>query len=598
MLALGHDRPVILIATGLDRDEQDSYTYTQQLLALESCKPVTNKSLPPELLRITSSARVGAWAEALAHHPDRQFADYVIQGFSRGFRIGFKHDASILEQAQANMRIANFQAAEAYISKELEEDRLVQMTPEEATAFNIHCSPLGIIPKKNQPGKWRLIVDLSSPAGASVNDGIDKELCSLSYISVDAIAGRIAAMGKGTLIAKMDIKQAYRMVPVHPDDRRLLGMKWEGKVYVDKCLPFGLRSAPLIFSAIADALAWIMRGRGVSFTEHYIDDFITLGGPRSEECKANQHLMLETCEVMGVPIENEKSEGPSTSLVFLGIELDSVTMEMRLPADKLRSLKEVLISWRGKKAGRKRDILSLIGSLAHACKVVKPGRAFVRRIIELSKQTRELSHFVRLNKEARSDIEWWYQFAGAWNGVSLMNQVNHHKWELEMTSDVSGSWGWAAVFGERWLQLKWPPPCLKYQIMVKELVPIVLATALWGRNWTSKTVMVFCDNAAVVSVIDKGSSKEPDVMHLLRCLAFIQARYQFNLIAAHIKGENNNLADALSRDNVGYFLSHYPQAQKQPTPVPIELLDLTIIQKPDWTSRLWTDWWTATFETG
>ena len=90
----------------------------------------------------------------------------------------------------------------------------------------------------------------------------------------------------------------------------------------------------------------------------------------------NQRLMLKTCEAMGAPVEEEKSEGLPTSLAFLGIELVSVAMEMRLSADKLCSLKEVLISWRGKKAGRKRDILSLIGSLAHACKVVKPGRTF------------------------------------------------------------------------------------------------------------------------------------------------------------------------------------------------------------------------------
>lgn len=51
-------------------------------------------------------------------------------------------------------------------------------------------------------------------------------------------------------MAKMDIKQAYRIVPVHPEDRRLLGMQWQDKVYVDKVLPFGLRSAPLIFSAV------------------------------------------------------------------------------------------------------------------------------------------------------------------------------------------------------------------------------------------------------------------------------------------------------------------------------------------------------------
>ena len=95
-------------------------------------------------------------------------------------------------------------------------------------------------------------MDLSSPEDSSVNDGIDPSLCSLSYISIDIIA--ILCLGRGTLIAKTDIKHAYRQVPVHPQDRHLLGMQWQRGYYLDTVLPFGLRSAPLIFTAVADAL--------------------------------------------------------------------------------------------------------------------------------------------------------------------------------------------------------------------------------------------------------------------------------------------------------------------------------------------------------
>ncbi len=86
-----------------------------------------------------------------------------------------------------------------------------------------------------------------------MNDGICKELATLSYVSLDEVAETAAKLGRGTWMAKMDIKQAYRQVPVHPQDRPLLGMLWNDKVYVDTTLPFGLRSAPLLFTAIADA---------------------------------------------------------------------------------------------------------------------------------------------------------------------------------------------------------------------------------------------------------------------------------------------------------------------------------------------------------
>ncbi len=111
------------------------------------------------------------------------------------------------------------------------------------------------------------IVDLSSPEGKSVNDGIPKEQSSLSYVSVDDVVHQVLKLIWGAYIAKMDVKQAYRNVPVHPTDSLLLRMQWEDMVYIDRTLPFGLRSAPLIFSALADALQWIMEQQRVSWVD-------------------------------------------------------------------------------------------------------------------------------------------------------------------------------------------------------------------------------------------------------------------------------------------------------------------------------------------
>ena len=115
-------------------------------------------------------------------------------------------------------------------------------------------SPFGVIPKKHQPNKWRLIVDLSSPSGSSVNDGISPSLCSVSYAGLDEAISLLHTMGSGAWMAKLDLQHAYHIVPVHPDDRPLLGMFWRNNIYLDNCLPFGLCSAPKIFSAMADGL--------------------------------------------------------------------------------------------------------------------------------------------------------------------------------------------------------------------------------------------------------------------------------------------------------------------------------------------------------
>ena len=121
---------------------------------------------------------------------------------------------------------------------------------------SLHISRFGLIPKNNQPGKWRLILDLSSPEGHSVNDGIPKPPFTVQYVSVDTFIAGIMSHGHGTLLAKFDVASAYRNVGIHPSNCPLLRMKWHEQYFVDMTLPFGLRLTPFIFTAITDLVEW------------------------------------------------------------------------------------------------------------------------------------------------------------------------------------------------------------------------------------------------------------------------------------------------------------------------------------------------------
>ena len=163
----------------------------------------------------------------------------------------------------------------------------------------IQVSWFGVIPKGTS-GQWRLILELCSPDGHSMSDGINSEICSLSYFTVDEAAKAILRKGSGALLAKVDIKIAYKIVPVHPEDRSLLGMRWEGALYVDAALPFGLRSAPKIFSAIADAIddaIWMI--------------FLIVAPQGSRRCADNLDKLLSLFRLQ-IPIAPEKLEGPMT----------------------------------------------------------------------------------------------------------------------------------------------------------------------------------------------------------------------------------------------------------------------------------------------
>lgn len=137
----------------------------------------------------------------------------------------------------------------------------------------------------------------------------------------------------GALLAKVDIESAYRLVPVHPTDRPLQAMEWGGAIYVDPMLPFGLRSAPKIFNALADGLEWCLQHHGIQNVAHCLDDFIVFGPPHSHECARDLERLEDICADLGIPLAQHKREGPTTCLTFLGIEVDTVAFELRLPRE-------------------------------------------------------------------------------------------------------------------------------------------------------------------------------------------------------------------------------------------------------------------------
>ena len=352
--------------------------------------------------------------------------------------------------------LKNAPVVEEKLAVELEKGRIVG--PLSLDQFpQVHVSRFGVIPKNHQPGKWRLIVDLSHPKGSSVNDGISPALCSLHYSSVDEAVRRALALGEYTQLAKFDLESAYRVVPVHPTDRLLLGMRWKEELYVNTALPFGLRSAPKIFNAVADGLQWILGRNRVENCLHYLDDFLILGSGGSNDCGVALQRALQICAYLGVPIAQKKTEGPATKLVFMGIEIDTVEGVMRLPSEKLQRLQLEIQRWMERKSTTKRELLSLIGQLQHACCVVRPGRSFLRRMIALSTVPKELHHRVRLSKEFRSDLRWWGMFIAEWNGVGMLSSVVCANPCAVVTSDALGSWGCGAFSNSgEWFQVECP----------------------------------------------------------------------------------------------------------------------------------------------
>ena len=193
---------------------------------------------------------------------------------------------------------------------------------------------------------------------------------------------------------KADIQEAHRIVPVHPQDQSLLGAQWNGFIFMDKMLPFGLQSAPKIFSALADALQWILVDKGITHLLHYLDDFIFAAATQADALR-QKDILVSACSQLGIPLEMSKLEGSATCLTFLGIEVDTVACQLCLSVKKLLQLKHTLTHCLLRKSVAKWELESLSGLFQFATKVIRPGHSFLRQLYALQSVGSHPNHHVR-----------------------------------------------------------------------------------------------------------------------------------------------------------------------------------------------------------
>ena len=125
---------------------------------------------------------------------------------------------------------------------------------------------------------------------------------------MDDAVEHIQQLGKGAQLVKLDLKSAYRVIPVHPHDQHLLAISWGGGIYVDRALPFGLRSAPKIFSTVADMVAWALHCAGIKHQIHYLNDFLFMGVPDTEEGAQGLSIAQTVLQHLGIPTATHKTQ--------------------------------------------------------------------------------------------------------------------------------------------------------------------------------------------------------------------------------------------------------------------------------------------------
>ena len=202
----------------------------------------------------------------------------LILGFESGFRINSSIDTDPRKGLYENHKSVNdnLSIVQTKLDKEKALGRIAGPC-QNPPLYNMVVSPLGLVPKR-EPGYFRLIHDLSYPKENSVNAHIAPEFSSVSFEMLDDCISIMLELGKGCLVAKADIKDAFRIISISPLHYRLLGFKFKGQFYFDMCLPMGCSTSCQTFESFSQAVQWIcVHKANILHISHIIDDFIFFG---------------------------------------------------------------------------------------------------------------------------------------------------------------------------------------------------------------------------------------------------------------------------------------------------------------------------------
>ena len=354
----------------------------------------------------------------------------------------------------------------------------------------------------------------------------------------------IIEVGKGAHIYKRDLRHAYRQIPVDPRDYRFLGYYWNDMFFFDTVLAMGQRNAAMACSRTTDAIMFMHAQDGYSGT-NYLDDLIGVAHPQSS--KAAYTALGDLLQELGLEENFSKACKPASSQIVLGVLINSVDGTVAVPDEKLEEIVTIVEEWQGKKRTNKVNLQSLIGSLQFITKCVRQSRIFLNRLLE-TLRAMKAKKYIKLSTSFQKDIRWWSRFVKKFNGVSFIPSFVWDEPDVSFSTD-SCLTGCGGICGFEFFHAVYPDLILNQGLPIHklEMLAVLIAVRIWGKCFQGMKLQIYCDNSAVVDVINSSKTRDPFLATCLRELWLEVSYNSFELRAVHLPGEENRVADWLSR---------------------------------------------------
>ena len=389
-------------------------------------------------------------------------------------------------------------------------------------------------PKPN--GKWRLIIDVSRL----------NQFLVVKKFRMDTVQLMRDAVEPDMWATSIDLSEAFHHIPIHQNFRCFLAFCIQGQNYWYKACPFGLSPIPQVFTEVCTVVKVFARKTFNCTIYSYLDDWLFLSPSRAKTAVVTR-AFVRLCIKLGLLVNLEKSAlSPSQRLVHLGVDWDFRLAQVKTPQDKI----DVIAETAGRIASANRSPLplleSLMGRLISVERVVHFGRLHYRPFqAELIMFLRDGRSFrwVKLTHAAKCSLRWW------------ANKANLQKWvpvrvgkpSLVVHTDASKA-GWGAACDLGHLQGVWSKQESKLHINILEMMAVQLTVARWMSWLRGQTVLFKIDNLSVVYYITKqGGTRSPTLLRVVHDLLLLTEKENITLLASHVKGDLNVLADMLSR---------------------------------------------------